>query len=586
LTPVATRRGYLLTSAAIVAFSLGVELRRVIPSDTGFLLYVAGRVLDGARLYVDIIEINPPLIVGLNLPIVLAARALGLPEILGHRLAVTALLLACIGLTGRALGYLFPADDARRRRWILLLLTLVLFLLSGAYFNEREHLMLALISPYLVLVAARAVKQPVPGPEAAAGGALAGLGFALKPHFLLIFAALEVYLLLRRPSAARRARPETLAVAGVLLAYGVVVLLVTPAYLRMVRLLGGTYLEFLYDPFLHLLVTGPGVILSWFAVLAWIALSKHLRSPALGEVLVVAVVGALLAGAAQQKGFPYHFYPSCALALVLLGVLVADSWNVSRGAAERLYHVLAGAALATAVIVAVVQGSLLLAGRGRPGGEPELVPLSRLVREKAYGQPIFVMSYHIGSAFPLINYSGAVLGSRFHHFWILAADYLGRMKSPEPLRYRAPEAMPASERYLNEAVLADLQRYRPRLLIVLRNARDDPRNGYRRFDYIRYFERDPRFARIFNQYQELDTVGNYVVYERLTGSEPRVRPPPTATPGVQDLRRRRADVLGLGLSNSTFLLRLGVFLTMIAGLAGLQIVRRTQRRESAGTDGT
>ena len=86
----------------------------MIPSDTGFLLYIAGRVLDGARLYVDIIEINPPLIVGLNLPIVLAARALDVPEILVYRLAVAALVLACIGLTGRVLGYLFrPATLAR-----------------------------------------------------------------------------------------------------------------------------------------------------------------------------------------------------------------------------------------------------------------------------------------------------------------------------------------------------------------------------------------------------------------------------------------------------------------------------------------
>jgi hypothetical protein len=353
----------------------------------------------------------------------------------------------------------------------------------------------------------------------------------------------------------------------------------------MVRLLGGSYLMFLYHPFLHLLVTGPGVILSWFAVLAWIALSKHLRSPVLGEVLMVAVVGALVAGAAQQKGLPYHFYPSWALALVLLGLLVADSWGAMRGAAERLYHVLAGAVLATAVIVALVNGCLQLAGRGRPGGEPELVPLSRLVREKASGQPILVMSHHIGSAFPLINYSGAMLGSRFHHFWILAADYLDRMKSAEPLHYRAPEEMPASERYLNAAVLADLERYRPRLLIVLRNARDLPRNGYRRFDYIRYFERDPGFAKIFRQYQALDIIGNYAVYERVLGSEPRVGPPPTATPGTQNLRRRRADVLGLGLWRPTFLLRLGVFLTMIAGLTVLQFVRRPQRGESAPADG-
>jgi hypothetical protein len=328
------------------------------------------------------------------------------------------------------------------------------------------------------------------------------------------------------------------------------------------------------------------VVLSYFAALAWVALSKHLRTPALGEVLVVAVLGALAAGAAQQKGLPYHFYPSFALALVLLGVLVADSWGAVAGAAERLYHVLAGAVLAAAAAGAVAEGVLQLGRRG-PSGPPDLVPLSRIVREKAAGQPVFIMSHHIGSAFPLINYSGAVLGSRFHHLWVLAADYLDRMKRPEPLQYRAPDEMPASERYLNDAVLADLERYRPRLLIVQRHARDDPGNGYRRFDYLRYFSRDSRFAKILAQYQELDTTGDYLVYERLSGSEARSRPPPAVAPGTQDLTRRRADVLGLGIWSPTFLLRLGVFLVAIIALTAVRHAGRprAQGAESPGAGG-
>jgi hypothetical protein len=270
---------------------------------------------------------------------------------------------------------------------------------------------------------------------------------------------------------------------------------------------------------------------------------------------------------------------------MLLGVLVADSWRAVNSAAERLYQVLAGAILATAVSVAVVEGSLQLARRGPSGGEPELAPLSRLVHEKAAGQPIFIMSHHIGSAFPLINYSGAVLGSRFHHLWILAADYLDRMKSPEPLRFRAPGDMPASERFLNQAVLADLERYRPRLLIVLRHARDDPANGYRRFDYIRYFGRDARIARILEQYQELDTIGNYLVYERVSGAEPRIGRPPTVAPGTQDLKRRRADVLGLGLRRPMFLLRLGVFMLAIVALTAFQLPGHHQGAASRRTGG-
>ena len=60
---------------AIVALGAAAEFATFARSDTAFLLYAAERVLDGARLYVDVVEINPPLIIALNLPAVLLARA-------------------------------------------------------------------------------------------------------------------------------------------------------------------------------------------------------------------------------------------------------------------------------------------------------------------------------------------------------------------------------------------------------------------------------------------------------------------------------------------------------------------------------
>ena len=66
---------------------------------------------------------------------------------------------------------------------------------------------------------------------------------------------------------------------------------------------------------------------------------------------------------------------------------------------------------------------------------------------------VFVMSYHIESAYPLINYSGGRSASRFPHLWILAAEYLDALKSQEPLRYRDRSEMTPRERYLNRAVL-------------------------------------------------------------------------------------------------------------------------------------
>jgi hypothetical protein len=83
------RAGFVACLTVMVLVGAGAELATVARSDIAFLLYAAERVLDGARLYVDIVEINPPLIVALNLPAVLLARAIGVSDIPMYRVLVT-----------------------------------------------------------------------------------------------------------------------------------------------------------------------------------------------------------------------------------------------------------------------------------------------------------------------------------------------------------------------------------------------------------------------------------------------------------------------------------------------------------------
>jgi hypothetical protein len=152
----------------------------------------------------------------------------------------------------------------------------------------------------------------------------------------------------------------------------------------------------------------------------------------------------------------------------------------------------------------------------------------------------------------MLNYSGARPASLFGQLWILAADYLEALKSPGPIRYRAPADMSRSERYLNAAVLEDLSLNRPKLLVVLRSARDLPANGYRRLNYIAYFRRDARIARILDQYQWIGDIGDYSVYER--GAEGGIAAiPPSAAPGTQDVIGADTQDLHLRFKDPTFL---------------------------------
>jgi hypothetical protein len=548
--------------AAVIALGLTAELRSYARPDTGFLLDVAARMLAGARLYTDVVEINPPLIVVLNIPAVIISRWLGVSDILVYRAGFTLALLGLLAFAARWLGRTLPDVPARRRA--VLWLAFVLFPLAGQDFGEREHLVVACLVPFLLLGVARARQLEVKRAEAIAVGLLAGLALALKPHFIVVWLLVVAYLALKRRIPPARLLPETAALAGFLAVYAASVALFFPQYFGLVRLLAVPYGRFLYDSFFHLLVTGPGAALTLFGLLAVVALHPQAKHPELWRLLALGTLGCFIAGAAQQKGLRYHFYPSFALSAVLLGFVATDVRRPFATWVRRVYHTLTVSVLASLAAVVLVQNAVQAVGAARDPERARLEDLIALVHERAAGQPIYVMSYHIGSAYPLMNYSGARSASRFGQLWILAADYADALQADRPLRYRDPPEMPASERYLVESVRTDLVAGRPRLLLVLRHARDVPENGYRRLNYVAYFARDRRIAAVFDRYRFVANVGEYSVYERLPdGSAPAAQPPSPAS-GTQDILTGESGGLHLRLRDPSFVLAIGTFLVALA----------------------
>jgi len=543
---------------ALIGVSLAAELTSYARPDIGFLLDAAARVLDGAKLYVDVVEINPPLIVALNLPAVLVARVLDVSPILVYRLGFAAILLASLALAGRYLRWVAPRDVGLRHVG-LVLFAFTLFPLSAQDFGQREHLLLAVIVPYVLLNAVRASGRTIPLAEALVIGLATAVGFALKPHFLPLWIGVEAYIRRLAGRSRRQLFPETVAIGLGLVIYGVAVLTVTPDYLRLVALAAGAYNHFLYDPFFHLLVTGRGAVLVWLALLAFGALRREARNVVLWDLLAIAVLTCFLGGAAQQKGLRYHFYPSFGLAVVLLGLVTVDSRSPLRNGVQRIYRVVASAATLTTIVVVALQNVAQVTRLGADEETKRFEQLVALVRARSDGGLLFVMSYHIGSAYPLVNYSGVRSASRFPQLWMLAAAYLDDLKAARPLRYHRPNEMSPAERYLNQAVLADFEAHDPTLLLVLRHGRDLPVNGYRRLDYVRYFSRDLHMADMLARYQRVADIGDYTLYERLAAGQVRTGSPPAIAPGTQDVIRTDRESMQLKLQDPTLLVAVLVF---------------------------
>ncbi|MBA3318679.1 MAG: hypothetical protein H0T50_11405 [Gemmatimonadales bacterium] len=538
------RLGFGLGAIAILVLGAGAQFSSHVIPDVAWTLYLGQRILDGARLYVDLIEVNPPLIVWYTLVPVRLSRLLGVADIAVYRAGICLLCLLSTWLCDQLLRSHALAMDPARRRLLVLLVLFALIGLPREDFGEREHLMLVLSLPYVFLAAARAGGERIPVRLAIGVGLLAGLGIALKPYFLTLWLAVEAWLLVGGRVRSLADRIEALLVVSVCLLYLAAVFVVTPEYRTIVAALAGVYFGYLSNSLLVTALLGDGAAVPIFALLAFFALRSVRGGGPLETALAVATAGLYLSAVLQQKGWRYHFYPSMATGMVLLGAMAL---TVRRRAPFRIQRIYAAAVRVAAVLVPafVLAGCArqIAVGRDAPyPADPDLARLVQVVRDLAPGGRVMVLSSNMASSFPLVTYAEVGWASRFPSLWLLAAVYWDEVRAEGPVSYRPPRARQGLEQYLSDAVTQDLAMARPEVILVLRSSPDVQGWGVRRLDYLRYLGMDPRFERLFGEYAPVADVGEYRVYRRgavVSGpSLPPLHaaaasPPPSVSAGVQ-----------------------------------------------------
>jgi len=228
----------LLLLVTVLSAVLFIALRSPLKDDIAWLLYVARRWLAGRELYIDVFEVNPPLIVWISaIPLEIARWSDVGSKFVVMPFFVTAV-LGCAWWTAtllRAQGGLFA-----QRLPVFAAIGCALLILPAADLGQREHLLVAAFLPYLVLFARcldlrclDSRKSP-DGAAAAviaslAAGVLAGLGCALKPRYGAVFAVLECLALTR---GVRPWRIMPVAAGATLVGYAGLVAIACPAYLR------------------------------------------------------------------------------------------------------------------------------------------------------------------------------------------------------------------------------------------------------------------------------------------------------------------------------------------------------------------
>ncbi|EFH10085.1 hypothetical protein [Teichococcus cervicalis] len=492
--PADTRRAILCFG--LVGLTLGMVLfallRSPMKDDVAWLLWVAGQWLRGQELYVDLVEVNPPLIIWLSALPVMLAELLGLTA---KQVALPMIAAGALGSAWMAAGLLRGVSPVfAQRPATFAAIACVLLVMPGVEFGQREHLLVIAVLPHLAVLIRMLEGLPVRPGLSIGTGILAGLGVALKPRYVLCLGAIELAGWLHRGFRIRLA-PIAAGLAGLL--YLASILYFVPAFVERavplaLTLYGGTdtgLLALALESWLLLLGLGACLVLTW----------KTDRGGAASGVMLVLTAFAAAATVAMfldGKNWFYHRIPALMAVTFALVFWCADV-ALRRRVLPRRNALLALALLPLAL--SVQQTSVRVYERLVLAVEPDTsteVRLERLIRREKV-RSYMAFSEWIGLGFPVVNNTNVTWASRFDSMWALRGE-IWRSRQDGV----APDEWP-----IRHWVVQDFMEGCPDLVVV------DRRGESLNYPAI-LSQANAGFAAVWARYRQIAVVDGLQVYRR------------------------------------------------------------------------
>lgn len=480
----------LAISAVLALVLLSLFWNRPITDDVAWYLMGTRDWLNGAVLFRDIVEPNPPLNFYFTVPAILIADLLGVSDTNGQYI-LTALMIFgslvwCGAIIRNDLGHT-PARQA------LLLTGIGVAMVVPALdsIGQREQSLVILMMPWLL----GQLGASPPGVRTEVPRALvAALGVCLKPHFILYPIAVTLVRMARERSLKPILSPANLTFLAVGLAYVGYVAAVHPAYLfEIVPIASHVYGAYKTDAGMLVAAVYPRVLL--LLVLVFFALrGGEVRS--LPAVLGAVILAALVCFAVQGTGFPYHLIPVSVFGMVLCALVLVQ--------ARHFTPVVAAAA------IAFVGFGLLGMRQGFPK-HPAVEHLAAVAEEVGEFDSFISLSSSLFAGPPIAMATGAEWVSRYPANWLVpgAIEELGRADcAAEADRCATLNAIAARNRSDN---IADMVRTEPDLLIVDLDSSFFPAP---KFDWLAFMDKDPAWADVFGNYREVARTSQFRFFRR------------------------------------------------------------------------
>jgi hypothetical protein len=485
--------------------------------DVSYFVHLSRWLLQGRTLGTDLLDASLPMVWALFMPSAALVEANLLDEPSALQLVFWVYFLISTALLIRVLSHLEHRDRAASLGWIAAFV-LIATLGPGFSFGQREHACVLFGMPYLAAAVLRLQGgQSLRKSLAVSVGVLAGIGFAIKPYFLAVPALVELLLLASLGWRSLLVRVESLALGVTGLVYVVTAGVLLPDYLRFViELTRDTYWAYETDNFPVLLeryihVAKPALYGGLIALITRTWSRQH-------TVILLAGLGYSMSYFVQWKGFVYHAYPVLVCSVAFLGICIGQGltrawtqWQESRG-------LLPFALVSLSVLLAlppikqvhdgVVSWYFTYNIAWGPTGQFRQAVIDTVNHfAPAPRSHFFAFTTHPFPAFPTASYTNA--------------DWSGRMmvQSLIPAYARLDEVTDPAIRekvvrageYQRRMVVEDLERRPPSIIFAERNRARLGMNG-RQFDDIAFYLAEPRFRRVWENYEEVRPLGSLRVF--------------------------------------------------------------------------
>jgi hypothetical protein len=460
--------------------ALSVHLSGFMNLDNASMLYASERLVAGEKPYVDFYEVNPPLILWIYALPVLAANIFAIDAIPAFFVFVMMLALTSLSLAYREMQSQSFFDKKITRGVVFSGLAITVLGCSGLLYGQREHFFILLILPYFIQSLTLAREREW-GMRQMLIALMAGIGFSIKPFFVLVWGANELIGALAARRLRLLCRPTNIVIGLTGVTYIGFAYWLTPNYFSLIiPYLQLTYIGF-NAPFAELFKAG--MLLAVMYALPQFFVKTEGSARLVKHRLLACMIAGIAILVMQTKGWVNHYYPMMFFGSLSFAVLLAYILERKPELTLRNFALM----WCMGFVVFLLPVFQLAGFRESQAAQKDYIAQIEkyVIQNRAQGKPLLILSYNLGAAFPAMNYLPVTFPFHFHSQWLLPG-----IAAAEKAGGATPE-LDAARQFAIDTLAGDLERLKPPVVVVDNNN-----------NYIEDFSRDDRFSALWKNYRQ------------------------------------------------------------------------------------